>query len=592
MPSNHDLEQDAQIAVLETLTKQLRVATANLMKKVNTLTLRVYTLEDQLGLQDAVPKPTPKSRAKTVRVEIAAKRAVNVPFGPDGILTVVERFRVADGVWIDYALGQVLGAATTDGVTRVFYAGGAGQRGRISVNGQSAEFLFPDQPRPVEMDLGGVLVVAMNRELAPLVWFTPDGPIIGPWSVGEKAKGRYMVRASRERTTSGRRSPSEAEYPVVCYGPTVETERYKLAGGIGRFDEWTGPISPSEVAGKGGKWKRIPGPRPAETLGFDKGPMWYRVRVRSKTERKASLLFTAGGDRLMGHVNGSYAFTWGRGPGADEGSVEVKLAKGTNDLVVFADIMGRPNYGGHLDELKGVAGPVYLDPRPAEPAAAWRGIEPLPDTARGHWEVATNLPNFAGTVKVLDLEFEIGKNEILHAAWRGVDQRFYVFRSMGTIHYHAGNWDAGYGSFTLAGPAKADTLKLSLAFLEKTPRDVLEGFSFHIARRDSALAGPWHVHGLALPRRSRKPDPDARIAYWRTGFTLGTQELPLFLETRGLGKGLVWLNGHAVGAYWSIGPQDRLYLPEPWLEKTNTLEILDYEGKSPRRVRVTYAEKH
>ncbi|WP_321945604.1 beta-galactosidase [Paraburkholderia sp. J10-1] len=30
-------------------------------------------------------------------------------------------------------------------------------------------------------------------------------------------------------------------------------------------------------------------------------------------------------------------------------------------------------------------------------------------------------------------------------------------------------------------------------------------------------------------------------------------------------KGVVWVNGHNLGRYWSIGPQQRLYCPAPWL---------------------------
>ncbi|GIG29711.1 glycoside hydrolase family 35 protein [Cellulomonas marina] len=37
----------------------------------------------------------------------------------------------------------------------------------------------------------------------------------------------------------------------------------------------------------------------------------------------------------------------------------------------------------------------------------------------------------------------------------------------------------------------------------------------------------------------------------------------LFLDTRGWGKGLAWVNGFALGRYWSRGPQRTLYVPGP-----------------------------
>jgi beta-galactosidase len=39
-----------------------------------------------------------------------------------------------------------------------------------------------------------------------------------------------------------------------------------------------------------------------------------------------------------------------------------------------------------------------------------------------------------------------------------------------------------------------------------------------------------------------------------------------FLDLRGWGKGIVFVNGHNLGRYWNIGPQRTLYLPGPWLK--------------------------
>ena len=38
-----------------------------------------------------------------------------------------------------------------------------------------------------------------------------------------------------------------------------------------------------------------------------------------------------------------------------------------------------------------------------------------------------------------------------------------------------------------------------------------------------------------------------------------------FLDLRGWEKGTVWVNGHHLGRFWQIGPQQTLYVPGPWL---------------------------
>ena len=35
------------------------------------------------------------------------------------------------------------------------------------------------------------------------------------------------------------------------------------------------------------------------------------------------------------------------------------------------------------------------------------------------------------------------------------------------------------------------------------------------------------------------------------------------MSTRGLGKGLVWVNGFCLGRYWQAGPQRSLFVPAP-----------------------------
>ena len=53
-----------------------------------------------------------------------------------------------------------------------------------------------------------------------------------------------------------------------------------------------------------------------------------------------------------------------------------------------------------------------------------------------------------------------------------------------------------------------------------------------------------------------------------------------YLDTRGLTKGLVWVNGRNLGRYWeAAGPQHALYCPAPFLQAgANEIIILDLHG--------------
>lgn len=52
-----------------------------------------------------------------------------------------------------------------------------------------------------------------------------------------------------------------------------------------------------------------------------------------------------------------------------------------------------------------------------------------------------------------------------------------------------------------------------------------------------------------------------------------------FMDMETWGKGQVYVNGHAIGRFWRIGPQQTLYVPGCWLKKgTNEVVVLDVVG--------------
>lgn len=73
-----------------------------------------------------------------------------------------------------------------------------------------------------------------------------------------------------------------------------------------------------------------------------------------------------------------------------------------------------------------------------------------------------------------------------------------------------------------------------------------------------------------------------RAGYYRGTFNL-KKTGDTFMDMETWGKGLVYVNGHALGRFWSIGPQQTLYVPGCWLKKgTNEVVVLDVVGpRSP-----------
>ena len=55
-----------------------------------------------------------------------------------------------------------------------------------------------------------------------------------------------------------------------------------------------------------------------------------------------------------------------------------------------------------------------------------------------------------------------------------------------------------------------------------------------------------------------------------------------YLDMGSWGKGCVWVNGHHLGRYWQVGPQQTVYVPAEWLKKGNN-EIVTFELLKPEQ---------
>lgn len=61
-----------------------------------------------------------------------------------------------------------------------------------------------------------------------------------------------------------------------------------------------------------------------------------------------------------------------------------------------------------------------------------------------------------------------------------------------------------------------------------------------------------------------------------------------FIDMNGWGKGVVFINGFNLGRFWEIGPQFKLYLPGPLLNKgENEIVIFETEGRVKEYINLT-----
>lgn len=69
--------------------------------------------------------------------------------------------------------------------------------------------------------------------------------------------------------------------------------------------------------------------------------------------------------------------------------------------------------------------------------------------------------------------------------------------------------------------------------------------------------------------------PDNNPSVYSGTFTVA-KPADTYLDMHGFGKGFVFLNGHNLGKYWYIGPQQTIYVPAVWLNKgENHIAVFD-----------------
>jgi beta-galactosidase len=90
----------------------------------------------------------------------------------------------------------------------------------------------------------------------------------------------------------------------------------------------------------------------------------------------------------------------------------------------------------------------------------------------------------------------------------------------------------------------------------------------------------WSMYGLPFNSINTIKYAGAKINGHQPVILKGTFDLDkvgdTYLDMQKWGKGVVWVNGHNLGRYWSVGPQQTVYVPVEWLKKKgNQVVVLE-----------------
>ena len=119
----------------------------------------------------------------------------------------------------------------------------------------------------------------------------------------------------------------------------------------------------------------------------------------------------------------------------------------------------------------------------------------------------------------------------------------------------------------------------------KLLRDERKGVTHKVILAGQELR-KWQIYSLPMGDignlRFKRNDSLSGPAFYRAHFAV-SQPYDTFLDMRGFGKGVAWVNGHMLGRFWNVGPQQTLYVPRPWLRGgENEVVIFELENRRDR----------
>ncbi|MEO5563340.1 MAG: beta-galactosidase family protein, partial [Chitinophagaceae bacterium] len=104
----------------------------------------------------------------------------------------------------------------------------------------------------------------------------------------------------------------------------------------------------------------------------------------------------------------------------------------------------------------------------------------------------------------------------------------------------------------------------------------------------------WQMFSLpfdninAIPVKNKKPAANTPVI--KTA-TINLQTIgDTYFDMSNWGKGAVWVNGHHLGRYWEVGPQQTIYVPAEWLKK-GANKVVIVELIKPEQTKLNSTDK-
>ncbi|MFP3938538.1 MAG: beta-galactosidase [Phycisphaerae bacterium] len=502
---------------------------------------------------------------------------LTVPLAPLGAAAVPMDLLLNEQAELDYCNLTPLGLFADK---YLLLHGPGGFEAQVSINTKVISAKVPSGEEPKLIEHEGVIIVLLSSDLAMRTWPMEDSIIFGPEFVGETADDLTWGKAKQVTTLSLTEGKLSRKKSKPAAGRKSQPPR---------LGKWTRILVCNEPLDEELDWRKLDKPRDADRLGLHYGYVWYRAEIEQPRAKKRKLLLPDCEDRAIMFHNGELAGVWGRGEGATRSPIDVSFNRGVNVLALLVDNMGRFADGPLLGERKGLFGPVW-DAR-AMRTGKFRikqqdGFSKriIPRALSSYLDELLKLPVFSA-----ELDISLKSVRPVHLSLRDVPHHFALLCNDRTVGFFPST-GKNFADVTLGSELKKGKNRLTVMLWGDVTESALKGIELHELQEDITAGTKWSYRPWTVPAEPGRVVGKNMPAWYRATFKCSEPDRPLFLHILGAKKGQILLNGHNVGRFWTIGPQEDYYLPGCLMREQNELLLFEEYGNIPTGSRLVYRD--
>ncbi len=542
----------------------------------------------------------PKAKAGTINLLLSDGSSLPVRLGSQRVHWCLTDYNISPKHTLDYT--SLCALSTTEDMIVLFGPGGG--VGEVSINSSPLVVEIPKGRKPVAVMHEGVCVVIVSEDVIDETFMHGSEVFVGVHGLTEDGE---PIPSPNGKTHTHVTPDGNAKTTTTKYLDRDPGEKApKIALG-----NWECAQTELHIDGSSPRYAVIPGPADLSELGTPYGYGWYKIDVKSLPSGKVNVVAPSSRDRIQFFLDGEPIGMIGSGPGASD-SIALPLKAGSESLIALADNTGRISGGSVMDENKGLYGHLIED-TPFKPGKA-KVVTGDPIDVLGYTSPVFGVREGETTHhNRLQWSFKHLKKSSIHMEIPPINARVIVLLNDEPIK--------------LVGAMRRTTIELDDE-ATKRGNNVLE-LALHLDSPSHELADELSDEILATLTKQVKFTEGANVisekcewsfakweapaeidfdsvsksklsstgkpSWWKTTFEAPEMDLAISLDTSGLTKGQVYINGNALGRFFSstadgkaVEPSLNLAIPSCWIneDSNNELLIFDEHGASPSKVKL------